>query len=111
MPGFDRSTKEIVRTFAVTGTKPVPESVSSLRAGAKSTTRRPPRVKRRVPDAQCIAMSTRRCGISARSGFQRKSRRDRLLLGRTPGYIVACNLEIDAAVDCYGGRVVVGATS
>ena len=24
-------------------------------------------------------------------------------------YIVACNLDIDAAVDCYGGRVVAGA--
>ena len=56
MPGYDRATKEIVRTFAVYGYRPLcPNLYHRYAPGAKPTTRRRPRVEAGgVPDEQCV---------------------------------------------------------
>jgi carboxymethylenebutenolidase len=109
MPGYDRSTKEIVRTFAVygydaicpnlhyryaPGAKPTDAAAATMEAGG-------------VPDDQCIGdvqgavdylralpTSNGKVGIIGYCSGGRQS------------YVVACSIDIDAAVDCYGGRVV-----
>jgi carboxymethylenebutenolidase len=109
MPGYDRSTKEIVRTFAAygygalcpnlhhryaPGAKPTDAAAAAIEAGG-------------VPDEQCIGdvrgavehlraqpWSTGKVGVIGYCSGGRQA------------YVVACSVDIDAAVDCYGGRVV-----
>jgi carboxymethylenebutenolidase len=109
MPGYDRSSKEITRTFAAYGysalcpnlhyryaphAKPTDAAAATREAGG-------------VPDDQCIgdvggAVEYLRALPSANGKVG--------VIGYCSGgrqaYVVACSLDIDAAIDCYGGRVV-----
>ena len=109
MPGYDPPTKEIARTFATHGYVAIcpnlhyryaPDADPLTAAGAT-------REAGGVPDAQCIGdvagamkylrslpYSSGKVGVIGYCSGGRQS------------YIVACNLPFDAAVDCYGGRVV-----
>ena len=109
MPGYDRATKEIVRTFAVHGFNTIcpnlfyryaPDASSADAAAAA-------RAAGGVPDEQCIgdvagAVEYLRAMPSSNGKVG--------VIGYCSGgrqtYLVACTLDIDAAVDCYGGGVV-----
>jgi carboxymethylenebutenolidase len=110
MPGYDRATKEIVRTFAVYGYSALcPNLFHRYAPGAKSAdAAAAAREAGGVPDAQCIGdvagaahvlrtlpTSNGKVGVIGYCSGGRQA------------YVVACNLYVDAAVDCYGGRVVV----
>ena len=112
MPGYDPGSREIVRTFATNGYSSIcpnlhhryaPGAPSAEAAGAA-------REAGGVPDSQCIG------------DVEAAARHLRLLAtangkvgvigycsGGRQAYVVACNAELDAAVDCYGARVVVDA--
>jgi carboxymethylenebutenolidase len=112
MPGYDAATKEIVRTFAVHGYaalcpnlhyRDAPGSPPSEAAAAA-------RAAGGVPDDRVVAdvagaveALRRQPGANGRVG----------VIGYCSGgrqaYLVACRLTLDAAVDCYGGRVVASA--
>jgi carboxymethylenebutenolidase len=109
MPGFDRSTKELVRTFAVYGYATVcPNLFHRYAPGAKaSDAAAAASAAGGVPDAQCVGdvegavrylrslpYANGRVGVIGYCSGGRQA------------YVVACGLDIDAAVDCYGGRVV-----
>jgi carboxymethylenebutenolidase len=109
MPGFDRATKEIVRTFGVGGYAAVcPNLFHRYAPGARA-----PDAARAaldaggVPDAQCIGDVA---GAVAHLRSQPWSNGKVGVIGYCSGgrqaYVVACRLDVDAAVDCYGGRVV-----
>src|SRR4051812_22261459 len=110
MPGYDRSTKEIVRTFAAygyaalcpnlfhrfaPGGKPADASAAAWEAGG-------------VPDDQCIGDVA---GAGAHLRSLEHSNGKVGVIGYCSGgrqsLIVACNLDVDAAVDCYGGNIIV----
>src|SRR5438105_8550819 len=112
MPGYDDSTKEIARTFAVHGYTALcpnlhyrfaPDTDSGSAAMAT-------REAGGVPDAQCVgdvagAMKYLRSlpyanGKVGVIGY---------CSGGRQAYMCACKLPFDAAVDCYGGRVVASA--
>lgn len=112
MPGFDRATKEIVRTFAVYGyTAVCPNLFHRYAPGAKAVdAAAAARDAGGVPDAQCIddvhgAVHSLRALPSSNGKVG--------VIGYCSGgrqaYLVACYLDVDAVVDCYGGRVVVSA--
>jgi carboxymethylenebutenolidase len=112
MPGFDRSTKEIVRTFAAYGYAALcPNLFHRYAPGAKANdAAAAARDAGGVPDAQCVG------DVEAAAHYLRAlpySNGRVGVIGYCSGgrqaYLVACTLEIDAAVDCYGGRVVAGA--
>jgi carboxymethylenebutenolidase len=112
MPGFDRSTKEIVRTFAAYGYPALcPNLFHRYATGARANASAvAAREAGGVPDAQCVGD----VGAAVRYLRALPSSNGRVgVIGYCSGgrqvYVVACNLEIDAAVDCYGGRVVAGA--
>ena len=111
MPGWDAATKEITRTFAVHGYVAIcpnlhyregPDASPDDAAAAA-------RAAGGVPDARCIGdvagaadhlrslpYSSGKVGVIGYCSGGRQT------------YLVACNLAVDAAVDCYGGRVVAG---
>jgi carboxymethylenebutenolidase len=110
MPGFDRATKEIVRSFAGSGYATVcPNLFHRYAPGAKASDAAAAAVAAGgVPDMQCVAdvdaavrylralpYSNGRVGVVGYCSGGRQA------------YLVACSLDVDAAVDCYGGRVVV----
>jgi carboxymethylenebutenolidase len=110
MPGYDAATKEITRTFATQGYVAIcpnlhhryaPDAADPLVAAAAT------REAGGVPDAQCIG------DVGGAADHLRKlpySNGKVGVIGYCSGgrqaYVVACNLPFDAAVDCYGGRVV-----
>jgi carboxymethylenebutenolidase len=109
MPGYDESTKEITRTFATHGYVAIcPNLHHRYAPGADPLTAAgATREAGGVPDAQCIG------DVAGASKYLRSlpySSGKVGVIGYCSGgrqsYIVACNLPFDAAVDCYGGRVV-----
>jgi carboxymethylenebutenolidase len=110
MPGYDRATKEIVRTFAAYGYAALcPNLFHRYAPGAKATDGAAAAIDAGgVPDAQCVD------DVDAAVRYLRAqpSSNGRVgVIGYCSGgrqaYLVACSgLDIDAAVDCYGGRVV-----
>ncbi|HEY1740190.1 MAG TPA: dienelactone hydrolase family protein [Acidimicrobiia bacterium] len=109
MPGYDRSTKEIVRTFAVygynalcpnlfhryaPGAEPGDAARSAMEAGG-------------VPDAQCMGdLKGAADYLRALPTSNGKVGVIGYCSGGRQAYLAACLLDFDAAVDCYGGRVV-----
>jgi carboxymethylenebutenolidase len=109
MPGYDRSTKEIVRTFAVYGYAAVcPNLHYRYAAGANATDAAAAAIEAGgVPDEQCIGDVSRAVRyLRALPTANGKLGVIGYCSGGRQAYVVACSLEIDAAVDCYGGRVV-----
>jgi len=111
MPGYDRATKEIARTFAVYGYQAImPNLFHRYAPGAKAAdAAAAARDAGGVPDEQCLGDvqgaldfvrdlpdATGRVGVIGYCSGGRQT------------YLVACTLAVDAAVDCYGGRVVAG---
>jgi len=109
MPGYDRSTKEIVRTFAAYGYNALcPNLHYRYAPGAKATDAAAAAIEAGgVPDDQCIGDV--RGAVDYLRALPSSNRRVGVIgycSGGRQAYVVACSLDIDAAVDCYGGRVV-----
>jgi carboxymethylenebutenolidase len=109
MPGYDRGTKEIVRTFAVYGHIAVcPNLFHRFAPGAKSAdAAAAARAAGGVSDEQCMGDVD---GALTFIRSQPNSNGKVGVIGYCSGgrqtYIAACTLDFDAAVDCYGGGVV-----
>ena len=109
MPGYDRSTKEIVRTFAVYGYAALcPNLHHRYAPGAKAADGMAAAIEAGgVPDDQCIGDV--RGAVDYLRALSDSNRRVGVIgycSGGRQAYVVACSLDVDAAVDCYGGRVV-----
>jgi carboxymethylenebutenolidase len=108
MPGYDLSTKEIVRTFATRGYHALCPNLHyrALPDGDPGEAARLTREGGGVPDEQCIGDVA---GASAMLRSLITSNGKVGVIGYCSGgrqsYLVACSLPFDAAVDCYGGRV------
>ena len=109
MPGYDRSTKEIVRTFAVYGYSALcPNLFHRYAPGAAAGDAAKAAMEAGgVPDDQCVG------DVLGAADYLRAlpSANGRVgVIGYCSGgrqsYVVACSLRLDAAIDCYGGRVV-----
>jgi carboxymethylenebutenolidase len=109
MPGYDRSTKEIVRTFAAYGYAALcPNLHHRYAPGAKATDAAAAAIEAGgVPDDQCIGdVRGALEHLRALPGSNRRVGVIGYCSGGRQAYVVACSLDFDAAVDCYGGRVV-----
>jgi carboxymethylenebutenolidase len=109
MPGYDASTKEIARTFAVHGYTALCPNLHHREAPGASPAEASQAVRDAggVPDARCVA------DVGAAEAYLRDlptSNGKVGVIGYCSGgrqaYLVACSLPFDAAVDCYGGGVV-----
>ncbi len=109
MPGYDRATKEMVRTFAVYGYAAIcPNLFHRYAPGARPTDAAKAALEAGgVPDEVCIgdvagALHLLRALPTANGRVG--------VIGHCSGgrqaYVVAAHLDLDAAIDCYGGRVV-----
>jgi len=107
MPGYDRASKEIARTFAVYGYAVLMPNLHHRYApGAKATdAAAAARDAGGVPDEQCLG------GVQAALDLLRgrpEANGKVWVIGYCSGgrqtWITACTLDVDAAVDCYGGR-------
>ena len=109
MPGYDRATKEIVRTFAVYGYAALcPNLFHRYAPGAKAADgAAAARAAGGVSDEQCIADVN---GAVRFLRSQPSSNGKVGVIGYCSGgrqtFLVACTpeVDVDAAVDCYGGR-------
>lgn len=107
MPGYDRATKEIARTFAVYGYAALMPNLHHRYApGAKATdAAAAARDAGGVPDEQCLG-DVRGALDALRSRPESNGRVG--IIGYCSGgrqsWLAACTLDVDAAVDCYGGR-------
>jgi len=109
MPGYDRATKEMVRTFAVYGYSAVCPNLYHRHApGAPSGEAAKVALEAGgVSDEQCVG------DVAAGLRFLRTlpTANGRVaVIGHCSGgrqaYLAAARLDFDAAIDCYGGRVV-----
>jgi carboxymethylenebutenolidase len=109
MPGWDDATKEITRKFAYHGYNAIcpnlhyregPDASPDDAAAAA-------RAAGMVPDERCIGdVGGAAAYLRALTNANGKVGVIGYCSGGRQTYIVACNLDVDAAVDCYGGRVV-----
>jgi carboxymethylenebutenolidase len=107
MPGYDRATKEIVRTFAVYGYAALmPNLFHRYAPGAKaSDAAAAARDAGGVPDEQCLGdVQGTIDGLRARPEANGKVGVIGYCSGGRQTFMVACSLAVEAAVDCYGGR-------
>src|SRR5688572_16360820 len=110
MPGYDRESKEACRTFAVRGyTALMPNLFHRYAPGAKwPDAAAAAREAGGVPDEQ--AMGDGRGAIEHLRSLADANGKIGVIgycSGGRQTYIAACTLDVDAAVDCYGGGVVV----
>jgi carboxymethylenebutenolidase len=107
MPGFDRASKELARTFAVYGYAALMPNLHHRYApGARAAdAAAAARDAGGVPDEQCIGDA--RGAIDALRSRPEANGKVGVIgycSGGRQAFLVACNLDFDAAVDCYGGR-------
>jgi carboxymethylenebutenolidase len=107
MPGYDRATKEIARTFAVYGYAALMPNLHHRYApGAKATdAAAAAREAGGVPDEQCLGDV--RGALDALRARPESNGRVGIVgycSGGRQSWLAACTLDVDAAVDCYGGR-------
>jgi len=109
MPGYDRATKEIVRRFAELGYDAICPNLYWREApgAAADDAAATARAKGGVPDERLIG------DVGGAAGYLRalpSSNRKVGVIGYCSGgrqsVLAACNLDLDAAVDCYGAFVV-----
>jgi carboxymethylenebutenolidase len=108
MPGYDRASKEIVRRFAELGYDAICPNLFSREApgAAPDDASAAARAKGGVPDDRLIG------DVAAAAAYLRALPTSNGKVG-TIGYcsggrqsvLAACNLDVDAAVDCYGAFV------
>jgi carboxymethylenebutenolidase len=111
MPGYDRATKEIVRTFAVYGYAALMPNLHHRYApGAKAgDAAAAARDAGGVPDEQCLGDAQGAIdALRARKESNGKVGVIGYCSGGRQSFMVASRLDVDAAVDCYGGRADVG---
>jgi carboxymethylenebutenolidase len=111
MPGYDRASKEIVRTFAVYGYAALMPNLHHRYApGAKAgDAAAAARDAGGVPDDQCLGDARGAVdALRARPGSNGRVGVIGYCSGGRQAFMVACTLDVDAAVDCYGGRADVG---
>jgi carboxymethylenebutenolidase len=111
MPGFDRAQKEIARTFAVYGYATLMPNLHHRYApGAKSTdAAAAARDAGGVPDEQLLGDAQGAIDfLRARPESNGKVGVIGYCSGGRQSFLVACTLDVDAAVDCYGGRADIG---
>ncbi len=109
MPGFDRSTKEIVRRFAEMGFNAVMVNLNYREApGASSEdASAATRAAGGVPDARLIGdVSAAREFVLMLSNSNGKCGVIGYCSGGRQSLLSACNIPFNAAVDCYGAFVV-----
>lgn len=109
MPGYDPETKEITRTFAANGYVAICPNLHYRDAPGAShgQAARAAREAGGVPDARCIGdVAGAAAALRLLPYTNGKVGAIGYCSGGRQAYIVACNLDLDAAVDCYGGRVV-----
>jgi carboxymethylenebutenolidase len=109
MPGYDRATKEITRTFAVygydavcpnhfhryaPGAKPGDAAAAAMAAGGAPDEQVMGDLQGGVDHLRSLPTSNGKVGVIGYCSGGRQA------------YLAACLLPIDAAVDCYGGGVV-----
>jgi carboxymethylenebutenolidase len=109
MPGYDRATKEIVRTFAAYGYAAVcPNLHYRYAPGAKATDAAAAAIEAGgVPDDQCIGDV--RGAVGFLRGLPDANGRVGVIgycSGGRQAFVIACTVDVDAAVVCYGGRIV-----
>src|SRR4051812_31853648 len=107
MPGYDRATKEIVRTFAVYGYAALmPNLFHRYAPGAKAgDAAAAARDAGGVPDEQCLGDVQGAIDVlRARPEANGKVGVIGYCSGGRQTFMVACTLDVDAAVDSYGGR-------
>jgi len=107
MPGYDRASKEIVRTFGVYGYAALMPNLHHRYApGAKaSDAAAAARDAGGVPDEQCRGDVQGAIDVlRARTEANGKVGVIGYCSGGRQTFMVACTLDVDAAVDCYGGR-------
>jgi len=107
MPGFDRSSKELARTFAVYGYAALMPNLHHRYApGARAAdAAAAARDAGGVPDEQCLGDAQAAIdALRARPESNGKVGVIGYCSGGRQSFIVACSLDVDAAVDCYGGR-------
>jgi carboxymethylenebutenolidase len=106
MPGYDRATKEIVRTFGVYGYAALmPNLFHRYAPGAKpGDAAAAAREAGGVPDAQLLGDAQGAIDhLRARPESNGKVGVIGYCSGGRQTFLVACTLDVDAAVDCYGG--------
>jgi carboxymethylenebutenolidase len=111
MPGYDRATKEITRTFATYGYNAVcPNLFHRFAPGARpGDAAAAARDAGGVPDDQ--AMGDIAGGAAYLRGLPNANGKVGVIgycSGGRQAFLAACLAPVDAAVDCYGGGVVVG---
>ncbi len=108
MPGYDRASKEIARTFAVYGYAALMPHLHYRYAppGAKATdAAAAAREAGGVPDHQAMGDAQGAIDVlRARPEANGKVGVIGYCSGGRQSWIAACTLDVDAAVDCYGGR-------
>src|SRR5438270_12389659 len=107
MPGYDRASKEIVRTFAAYGYAALMPNLHHRYApGAKATdAAAAARDAGGVPDEQCLGDVEGAIDVlRSRPEANGKVGVIGYCSGGRQTFMVACTLDVDAAVDCYGGR-------
>lgn len=112
MPGYDPETKEITRTFAVHGYLAICPNLHhrDLPDAAPGEAAKAAREAGGVPDERCVG------DVAGAAHFLRtfpawsgKLGVIGYCSGGRQAFLAACRLSVfDAAVDCYGGRVVAG---
>lgn len=111
MPGYDRASKEIARTFAVYRYAALMPNLHHRYApGAKATdAAAAARDAGGVPDEQCLGDAQGAIDVlRARPEANGKVGVIGYCSGGRQSFMVACTLDVDAAVDCYGGRADIG---
>ena len=109
MPGYDEATKEITRTFAGHGYVAVCPNLHHREAPGAGPEEAAAAVRAAggVPDDRCVGDVA---GAARHLRMFPSSSGTVGVIGYCSGgrqaYLVACRLRFDAAVDCYGGRVV-----
>jgi carboxymethylenebutenolidase len=110
-PGYDEATKEITRTFAVHGYQALCPNLHYrwLPDGDPVEASRLQREAGGVPDAQCIGdVAAAATHLGALPGAVGRIGVIGYCSGGRQAYLAACRLRFDAAVVCYGGRIVAG---
>jgi carboxymethylenebutenolidase len=111
MPGFDPSTKEITRTFAVHGYSALCPNLHFREApdAGPADAAAAVRAAGGVPDERLVGdVAGAARWLRSLTNANAKVGVIGYCSGGRQAYLAACRLPLDAAVDCYGGRVVAG---